>query len=81
MPVTVQLPEDIVLEIDRHVSAGKFGSRDEAVAYYLRRGLERGPAGLPPGTPPPPGEPPTDDRPIAPKPWDVNWAGRSARDE
>lgn len=78
MPFTVALPDDVAYELDLKVNAGEFASRDDAAAFFIRRGLvaRRDPRPLPPGPPgtPPPYRDPGDDRPIEVDPADVNWA-------
>lgn len=78
MTVTIALPEELALEIDRLVNAGEYGSRDEAAAALIRRGLAGGgrPYRPPPLPGPTPYRDPSDDRPIDVKPWDVNWVDK-----
>ncbi len=76
---TVTLPDDVLYDLDLRVNAGEFASRDAAAAFFIRKGLERGPR--PPYPPPYPPAPwtrrePEDDRPIQVDPTDVNWARR-----
>lgn len=76
----VQLPAQLLAEVDALVATGVFPTRDDAVAELVRLGLDaihaRKRPPLPPRPPMPPGRnDPTDDRPISVDPSDVNWMG------
>lgn len=77
----VELPPELLAEVDSLVAQGVFPSRDDAVAALVRLGLDAlrrsrapRPGPLPPRPPVPPGRrEPTDDEPISVDPSDVNW--------